>query len=68
MSNEELAVKRMKGLRELLGYVQNGSDTTVKIFQDDATYTFHVKVGSRLYWGDTFEQALDAAIADLEEL
>lgn len=60
MSNDE----RMKALRRLCGYVENGSDTTVKIYQDDATRSWCVDVGRRWYHGPTMLDALDAAIAD----
>jgi len=53
----------MKGLRELLGYVENGTDTTVTLFQDDATRNFMVKVGSRSFYGSSLQAAIDRAIA-----
>ena len=56
-----------ENLRRCCGYVQNGSQTTVTIGQDDATNTFHVKVGSRAYWGESLSQALEKAAGDLEE-
>lgn len=56
-----------KQLEELLGYVQNGSDTTVRIFQDDATRTYHVEVGSQgnqhTYYGDSLGAAIASAYA-----
>lgn len=32
-------------LRDLMGYVQNGTDTSVTLFQDDATQWFTVAIG-----------------------
>lgn len=46
-------------LRKLMGYVENGSDTTVRLWQDDATRTFHVLVGNRNYWGNSLLDALE---------
>ena len=34
------AVQTLNSLRKLMGYVQNGSDETVSLFQDDATMDF----------------------------
>jgi len=63
--------ERFEGLRNLLGSVQNGSDTTVRIFQDDATRTFHIVLGKapqfRDYWGDSVDEALDKAIEGEKE-
>jgi hypothetical protein len=54
------------GLQRLMGYVQNGSDTTVSMFQDDATHTYHVKIGRAplgpTFWGSTMRDALQMAI------
>lgn len=60
MNNDE----RMAALRRMCGYVENGSDTTIKIFQDDATKEWFVKVGSREYHGPSMISAFDAAVAD----
>jgi len=58
---------RLKGLRELCGYWQDSSDTTVKLFQDDATRTWIIKVDDDCYYGNTFNAAIDAAIAAHKE-
>lgn len=61
--------ERLQGLRILLGYVQEGSSTSVKLFQDDATYDFIVNVGRKHYYGRTMLEALDAAIRhDTQEI
>lgn len=60
------AAEQLMTLRAAAGYVENGTDTTVKLFQDDATRNWHVKVGNREYWGESFEQAVDAVAADQE--
>lgn len=49
-------------LRELCGYVEDGSDTTIQIFQDDATRTWHLKVGRfKEYWAEGFEAVIAKA-------
>lgn len=45
-------------LKELAGCVTNGSDTTIKMFQDDATRSYWIKVGERSNFGSSFEEAL----------
>ena len=48
----------------LMGYVQNGTETTVKLFQDDATMDYHVVVGDKdSEWGRTLAEALSKANA-----
>ena len=41
------AVQTLESLRKLMGYVQNGSDETVSLFQDDATMDFVLRVGNK---------------------
>lgn len=55
---------RLKGLRELCGYVQDGSDTKVRISQDDATREWIVQVGKDWYHDSYFLGAIDRAIAE----
>ncbi len=45
-------------LENQMGHVQNGSDTTVALFQDDATYTYHVRVGKTTHYGQDLFEAL----------
>lgn len=61
MTNDEKAVLFNK-IRDLMGYVEDGSDVTLKLYQDDATKTFHVQVGSgHSAWGETFSEAINNA-------
>ena len=56
-------------LRKALGYVQNGTDTSVRICQDDATRSFVVRVGKncpKAYVSDSLFGALQEAGADAE--
>lgn len=48
-------------LRECMGYVQNSSEQTVIISQDDATKTFHIACGKNTYWGDSLIEAIEKA-------
>lgn len=56
--------ERLGSLREMCGYVEDGSSDVLKICQDDATGDWLVRVGDA--WpahGRTLRQAIDAAIA-----
>lgn len=56
---------RWLGLKELAGYYQDGSDTTVKLYQDDALRSCFIKVGEKTYGtdGSSFDSAIDSAIS-----
>ena len=61
---------RINTLRELCGYVEDGSDTSVTIGQDDATKDWVLHIGNRkqtLIFSDTFKGLLDTARRVLEE-
>ena len=57
----------MDKLHDLLGYVQNGSQREIKIFQDDATNNFHIVIlGSNREpigreWGVSLEDVINKA-------
>jgi hypothetical protein len=53
--------KTLTQLKELMGYVQNGSDTTVSLFQDDATMDYMLRVGKKTYWGHSLENVIAKA-------
>ena len=55
------SVQTLKILRELMGYVQNGSDETVSLFQDDATMDYMLRVGKKTYWGLSLENVIEKA-------
>jgi len=64
--------EQLNGLRRLCGYVENGSETIVSIFQDDATREWTVKLRTsatreQRFHGAGFLSALDAAIAGTPE-
>lgn len=67
MTLEQLKVKALDNLKRCLGYVENGTETTVTIYQDDATRSYIVRVGNRQYWGESLFQALESAAVDQEE-
>ena len=51
-------------LRILCGYVENATDTTVKVGQDDATRDWFVNVGRSHYHGTSMEEAFEQAFQD----
>ncbi len=55
-----------RDLRELCGYVEDGSSEVVLFFQDDATRDWCIKVGSgknqKCYYAPSFRAALDKAM------
>ncbi len=55
------ATQTLNNLRELMGYVQNGSETKVSLFQDDATMDFMLRVGKKTYWGLSLENVIEKA-------
>lgn len=55
------AVQTLNSLRKLMGYVQNGSDETVYLFQDDATMDYILRVGKKTYWGFSLENVIEKA-------
>ena len=62
------AEKLLKGLRNLCGFVEDGSSACVTISQDDATKDWIVTVGgpgSKRWWcGRSLEEAIDAAMKE----
>lgn len=55
-------------LRDVCGYIENGGGSTIKIFQDDATRTWHLYVGDKSYWDETFQGVIAKAHAVHYEL
>ena len=55
----------MKCLRKLMGYVENGSEQTVALYQDDATMSFIIKTKTytkeNRYWGHSLREAIQKA-------
>jgi len=58
----ETAPNTLAQIRRLMGYVENGTEQSVKFFQDDATKTFFVIVGNRAFEGRSMAQALTKAL------
>lgn len=50
---------RLKALRELCGYVEDGSCQTVKLYQDDATKDWFCDAGRKSMWSESFNGAID---------
>lgn len=55
----------LAGIRCLMGYVGDGSNETVTLFQDDATRDYFIKVGAKSYHGSTLSEAVKKAVADI---
>ena len=45
-------------LMEIAGDIRDGSQATIKLYQDDATNTCHVQVDGVSHWGNSFSEAL----------
>lgn len=58
--------ERLNGLIEMCGHLQDGSDSVVRIFQDDATCKWIVRVGDPMngsvFHGSSPKAAIDAAM------
>jgi hypothetical protein len=59
--------KLLAGLRKLCGYVEDGSNSTVTIGQDDATRTWFVSVDKRYWHATSFRAAIEAAVKEMPE-
>ncbi len=60
-------------LRDVIGYIENGGGQSIKIFQDDATGTWHLHViqhfgGVHEYWADSLQGVIEKAHAKHHEL
>lgn len=55
---------RWHALKELAGYYQDGSQTTVKLYQDDALRSCFIEASNKTYGtdGSTFDSAIDSVI------
>lgn len=63
--NAERAAARLRGIRELMGYIEAGEGDTVSLFQDDATKNYFIKVGKRSWFANSFEGAIDVAVHNI---
>lgn len=67
-SNE---ISPLAKLRALLGYVEDGTDTSVTIGQDDATKVFYLRIGrpsdpwTKVYYMGSLKGVIDQAYRDL---
>jgi hypothetical protein len=53
--------ERLRAIRELMGNVEDGSNETVNLYQDDATKTFFIHVGRDEWFSSSLGRAIDAA-------
>lgn len=68
-ANEPTIIQKLHGL---IGYVQNGTDVTIRIFQDDATKMYFINCGHHRnpYWEVTaasLEAVIDKAYKEYGE-
>lgn len=53
---------RWRKFRNVVGYVENGSDASVTLFQDDATKSWHLRVNNSTYSRKEFHGTLDEVL------
>lgn len=60
---------RWRALKKLAGYYQDGSQQTVKLYQDDALRSCFIEAGRKTYGtdGSSFNSCIDAAMKDLTD-
>lgn len=60
---------RWRALKKLAGYYQDGSQQTVKLYQDDALRSCFIEAGRKTYGtdGSSFNSAIDEAMKDLTD-
>lgn len=63
----ERDVARLRALRKAMGYVENASESTVSLWQDDATKDFSIRVGKREFFDRSFSGALDKLVEHNKE-
>jgi hypothetical protein len=64
----DLQSRSFSELRDLLGYIENGGSTTVKIYQDDATGSWCIDVGDKHYYADSLQGVIRKAHSVHHEL
>lgn len=72
LSETEAALKElqqvMSNIRSLCGYVEDGSDTVLKIFQDDACREWFAKSDEGEGFGSSIFEAINDAAANIKDL
>ena len=64
---DDRKIQAYNDLRKCCGHWQNGTETAIRILQDDATHSFIIYVGNRRYWGEDLMETLAKAAADQED-
>ncbi len=59
LATAQQAEQRLNKLRHAMGYWQDGSGSIVTLYQDDASFAYHVRVGNVSQYATSFEQLLD---------
>lgn len=55
-------------LRDVLGYIENGGGSSVKIYQDDATKNWCINTAGKLYYSESLMGVIREAHRDNHEL
>lgn len=66
LENAAKDAERFKGLLDLAGNWQDGTNATVSLLQDDATRSCIVKVDNETFYYSTFREAIDKAIEGMK--
>lgn len=62
VTQTELEAQYFKTLRAFMGYVENGSSCSVKMFQDDATRKYHLHIGQKSFYGASLNDCINKAV------
>lgn len=62
LANKETSI--IEGIRKLMGYIQNGTGTTVSFSQDDATGDFCCTVGKHSSYANSLRESVRSALRD----
>lgn len=46
----------------LIGYIENDSNKTLTLCQDDATKNFHLTIGKNWYYGSSLQEVFSKAV------
>lgn len=61
-TQEKADALNFKMLRAFMGYIENGSAQTIKLFQDDATREYFLKIGLDCFTGASLQDCINKAV------
>lgn len=59
--------QRVKAIREAMGYVMDGSSTSITFSQDDATDCYHCRFGRTELWHNSLDNLLDELVVRMSD-